>query len=72
MRPEPPAGIRLVPDDGRDLLEVYRASGAEWEAPALPDELDAEARALAVTDRAVGAILVGTDRLTDEAYSVDL
>ena len=68
MRPELPAGVRLVPYDGRELLELYRVSGAEWDEPALPDELDAEASALAVTDRAVGAILVGTDRLIYEVF----
>ena len=68
VRPELPAGVQLVPYDGCELLELYRVSGAEWDEPALPDELDAEASALAVTDRAVGAILVGTDRLIYEVF----
>ena len=67
--PDPPPGVRLTPVDGSDLLPVYRASGAEWDEPAIPDALDAEASALAVAgDRVVGAILVGEDRLIYEVF----
>jgi GNAT superfamily N-acetyltransferase len=68
--PQVPPGVRLEPVDGRDLLPAYRASGAEWDEPAVPERLIAEASALAVADgRVVGAILVGDeDRLIFDVF----
>src|SRR5262249_17267460 len=65
--PELPEGVSLIAYDGRDLLDVYRGAGAEWDEPSLPEEFD-PASAIAVTDRAVGAILVGADRLIYDVF----
>ena len=67
VRPEVPDGVTLVPYDGRDLRELYRAAGAEGDEPSIPDELD-PASALAVAPHTVGAILVGTDRLIHDVF----
>jgi GNAT superfamily N-acetyltransferase len=66
--PQVPPGVRLVPYDGRDLLDVYRAAGAEWDEPAIPAALDAAASALAVADRTAGAILVGQNGLIYDLF----